>query len=167
MVSRRPIPAATRGAGIAFFAALAAVACTSSTRPKIEPPEVAVESVRVLGLADARASLSVGLRLTNPNDFGLAVDAVDFQVELDGRPAVDAHSVRIDPLPAHGDAKVDLAGRVDVTAVANALMTLGTQLPVGYVLRGTARLPDGTALPFSRTGEITVARFDRALGPRP
>lgn len=152
---------------IAVLAAVLFAAACTSNRPKIEPPAVTLESVRVLRLADAKASLSLTLRLTNPNPFDLSVAGVDFQVDLDSRPAVNARSVRMDPLPPGGEAKVELAGSVDVTVVATALMTLGTQLPVEYVLRGTVTLRDGTALPFSHKGEIPVARFERALGARP
>lgn len=150
----------------ALVATLLLASCTPP-RPKVEPPEVTVERVRILRIAEAQASLTLTLRLTNPNNFALAVAAIDFEVTLDGRPTANVHSVRIDPLPAGGQATVELAGRVDVGAVAAALMTLGTQLPVAYVLKGTATLPDGTALPFARKGEIPVARFERALGARP
>ena len=75
--------------------------------------------------------------------------------------------MHIDALPAGGEAKVELAGRVDVAALATALMTLGSQLPVPYALSGTVTLKNGTALGFSRKGEIPVMRFDRALGSRP
>jgi len=150
----------------ALVAVLFAIACTSA-RPKIDPPAVTLESVRILGIADAKANISLTLRVANPNNFDLAVDAVDFEVTLDGRTATSARSVRIEPLPAGGESKVELAGRVDVTAVAGALMTLGSQLPVEYVLKGSATMRDGTTLPFSRKGEIPVARFGGALGARP
>lgn len=153
--------------GIAALAALLfATACTS-IRPKIDPPAVTLESVRILRIADAKANISLILRLANPNSFALTIDATDFEVMLDGRPAASVRSVRIEPLPAGGESKVELAGRVDVGAVATALMTLGSQLPVEYALKGTATLRDGTTLPFSRKGEIPVARFEGALGARP
>jgi len=38
---------------------------------------------------------------------------------------------------------------------------------VPYALTGTVTLKNGTALAFSRKGEIPVVRFDRALGSRP
>jgi hypothetical protein len=46
-------------------------------------------------------------------------------------------------------------------------MTFGSQLPVAYSVSGTITLKNGTALPFSRKGEIPLARSDRALGSRP
>jgi LEA14-like dessication related protein len=153
--------------GIAALAALFfATACTS-TRPKIDPPAVTLESVRILRIAEGRANVSLVLRLANPNSFALTIDAIDFEVMLDGRPAASGRSGRVEALPAGGDARLELAGRVEVAAVATALMMLGSQLPVDYALKGTATLRDGTALPFARKGEIPVARFEGALGARP
>jgi len=136
-------------------------------RPKIEPPQITLEAVRIVRIAEARADVSVNLKLSNRNDFELAIDLVEFDLALDGRPAINSRSVHIDALPAGGEAKVELAGRVDVAALATALMTLGSQLPVPYALSGTVTLKNGTALGFSRKGEIPVMRFDRALGSRP
>jgi LEA14-like dessication related protein len=151
---------------VGLVAIIAAAACTSG-RPRIEAPSVTVESVRILRIADAKAALSVSLKLANPNDFALPLDAIACDVTLDRRPAASVHSVRMDPLPAGGEAKVELAGQVDVTAVATSLMALGAQLPIEYTLNGTATLRDGTALPFSRKGQISVARFEGALGLHP
>jgi LEA14-like dessication related protein len=141
-------------------------ACTSIPT-KLDPPVVTLETVRILSVADARANVTLVLRFSNPNRFDLVVDAIDYEVTLDGRPAATGRSIHIDPLPAGGDARVELAGRVDVAALATALMTLGSQLPVAYTFKGTATLRDGSVLAFSRKGEIPVARFDRILGSRP
>jgi LEA14-like dessication related protein len=141
-------------------------ACTSiPTKP--DPPVVTLETVRILSVADARANVALVLRLSNPNRFDLVVEAIDYEATLDGRPAATGRSVRIEPLPAGGDARVEIAGRVDVAAVATALMTLGSQVPVAYTFKGTVTLRDGSVLAFSRKGEIPVARFDRVLGSRP
>jgi len=150
----------------ACAALLLASACTGM-RSKIEPPQITLETVRVVRIAEGKADLSASLRLANRNDFELAIDAIEFDLQLDGRPAVSSRTVHVDALPPGGEAKVDLAGRIDVAAVATALMTLGSQLPVPYVLSGTVTLRNGTALAFSRKGEIPVVRFDRALGSRP
>ena len=150
----------------ALFVLFLGAACTS-TPTKPDPPAVTLETVRILRVADARADVVLVLRLTNPNRFDLVVDAIEYDITLDGRPAATGRSVRIDPLPAGGDAKIELAGRVDVAAVATALMTLGSQLPVVYMFKGSVTLRDGSVLAFSRKGEIPVARFDRLMGSRP
>jgi LEA14-like dessication related protein len=141
-------------------------ACTAA-RSKIEPPAITLDWIRVGRIAEAKADVSLKLTLANHNEFELPIDRVEFDVTLDGRPAVTGRSVHVDPLPPGGEAKVDLAGRVDTTAVATALMTLGSQLPVPYAVSGTLTLRNGTALGFSRRGEIPVTRFEGALGARP
>jgi LEA14-like dessication related protein len=149
-----------------LFVLFLAAACTSiSTKP--DQPVVALEAVRILSVADARANVVLVLRLSNPNRFDLVVDAIEYEATLGGRPAATGRSVRIEPLPAGGDARIEIAGRVDVAAVATALMTLGSQVPVAYTFNGTVTLRDGSVLAISRKGEIPVARFDRVLGSRP
>ena len=73
----------------------------------------------------------------------------------------------MDQLPPQGEAKVELSGRVEIGAIATALMSIGSQLPIDYVVLGTITLRDGTALPFAHKGRVPVARFDRGFGPRP
>jgi len=152
---------------VALGAVIVAAACTSTTRHGIEAPSVTVEGVRIVRIADAKASVSVSLKLANPNPFALPLDAIACDFTLDRRPAASVHSVHMDPLPAGGEAKLELAGQVDIAVVATSLMALGTQLPVEYTLAGSATLRDGTALPFSGKGQITVARFEGALGLHP
>jgi LEA14-like dessication related protein len=151
---------------LAVCCALLASAC-AGTRPRIEPPTITLDSVRVERIAGGKAEVALKLTLANHNDVELPVERIDFDVALDGRPAVSGRSVHVDPLPPGGEAKVDLAGKVDVAAVATALMTVGSQLPVPYELSGTLMLRNGTALSFSRKSEIPVLRFQGLMGGRP
>ncbi len=153
-----------RGALIAVL--LLAAACVPYGN-QFESPEVTLESLRILRIAEGKAELAIGLRVFNPNAFALPVDRVEFDVYVDGRSAATSRSVRVDSLPPRGEAKVELAGRVDMAAVATALMSIASQLPVDYAMKGTVTLTDGTALPFARKGRIAVAPFDRAYGSRP
>jgi LEA14-like dessication related protein len=152
---------------LALVVAVALAASCASLTPKFEPPQVTLESLRILRIADGKADLSVRLRLTNPNNVDLTIDAVEVEVLLDGRQAASSRSIHVDKMPAGGEARIDMTGRVDVAAVATALMTLGSQLPVDYVVKGAATLPGGSIVVFGQKGQIPVARFDRAFGPRP
>jgi LEA14-like dessication related protein len=152
-----------RSTGI--FAMLLVAACTS-VAPRIEPPEVTLENVRVKRIVDNRAEISVELKLFNPNSMTLPVKAVDYEVTLDGRPAANGHTVRVDTLPPRGEGKVELAGRVDVGAIATSMMALGSQLPVAYALRGTVTVEGWAPISFSRSGKIPVTRLDSAFGSR-
>jgi len=153
--------------GVGFAAGALLVSACAVVPPRPDPPLVTLEAVKVLRVAESKADISLRLRLGNPNDFDLRFESIAFDVSFDGRTAVNGRSARIDTLPARGEASVDIAGRVDIGAIATALMTLGSQLPVDYVVRGSATLAGGTVLQFSRKGQIPVAQFDRAFGPRP
>jgi len=149
-------------------AVLLVAACTPTpTQPTFEPPVVSVERVRILRIAEGKAAVSLDLRVANPNAYALPIAAVNVDATLDGRPAATTHSLHIDPIPAGGEAHAELAGQVDVTAVATALMTLGARVPIEYTVNGHATLDDGTVLPFSRKGDIPIAHFDRLMGTRP
>ena len=150
---------AARYIAVVFFIA----ACATPTQ-RIEAPQVTLESVRVTRVVDGKAELLVGLRLTNPNASTLAVKAVDYEITLDNRPAASGHTVRVDTLPPGGEGKVDLAGRVDVGAVATAMMALGSQLPVAYTLKGNVTVQDWAPISFSRSGKIAISKFDSAFG---
>jgi LEA14-like dessication related protein len=143
------------------------ITACATPAPRIEAPQVSLESVRVTRIVDGKAELSVGLRLSNPNASALPLKAVDYEITLDNRPAASGHSLRVDTLPPGGDAKVDLAGRVDVGAVAAALMVLGSQLPVAYTLKGSVTVQGWAPIPFSRSGKIEVSKFDSAFGTPP
>ena len=158
---------AQAAARIFAAAAILIITACATSAPRIESPQVSLESVRVIRIVDGKAELSVGLRLNNPNASPLSITAVDYEITLDNRPAASGHTVRVDTLPAGGEAKVDLAGRVDVGAVAAALMVLGSQLPVGYTLKGSVTVQDGAPIPFSRSGKIEVSKFDSAFGTPP
>jgi LEA14-like dessication related protein len=134
---------------------------------QFETPEVTLDTMRILRIADAKAEFAVSLRVYNPNAYALPVDRIEVDVTVDGRPAAASRSAHVGLLPPQGEAKVELSGRVDISAVATALMTIGSQLPVDYAVKGTITLTDGTALPFARKGRIPVVRFDRGFGPRP
>ena len=151
---------------VALAASLLVAACASGP-PSIAAPEVNLESVRVTRIVDGKAEVLVGLRLYNPNAMALPVKALDYEITLDKRPAASGRTLRVDTLPAGGEGKVDLAGRVDVGAVATALMALGSQLPVAYTLTGTVTVQGWAPIAFSRDGKIAVSKFDSAFGSRP
>ena len=145
---------------------LFAAACASLV-PRVDAPQVSVESVRVLRIVDQRAEIAVKLRLVNPNTVELAVTGLEYEITLDGRPAASGRTTRVDPLPPGGEGTVEIGGRVDVGVIATAMMALSAQWPVKYTIDGKVNLQNAPlALPFSRKGEIAISR-DTAIGPRP
>lgn len=50
------------------------------------PPRVSVAEVDLRSLGVIEQRFDVGLRVANPNDFGLVIEALDFELEVNGRP---------------------------------------------------------------------------------
>jgi len=167
---RRRKAARARGSplvtGALLVVVLFAAACASLV-PRFDAPQVNIEAVRVLRVVDSRAEIAVKLRVVNPNDMELAINGLEYEVTLDGRAAANGRTTRVEPLPPNGQGTVEITGRVDIGAVATAMMAVSSQLPVKYTLSGKVTLQSGPPLPFSRKGEIAISRFDPATGPRP
>jgi len=49
-------------------------------------PKVRVAEVNIISLGFFEQRFDVGLRITNPNDFDLTIEALDFELEVNGRP---------------------------------------------------------------------------------
>ena len=111
--------------------------CAPVTTPQIEPPQVTLESVRVTRIVDQRAELLVEIKLSNPNasTFGGRRPRLRNHCSTVVRRRAGAR-VRVETLPAGGEAKVELTGRVDIAAIATAMMALGSQLPVAVHAQG-------------------------------
>lgn len=67
---------------LAFAMALAAC---SGLPYNAKPPKVSVAEVDVRSLGLFEQRFDVGLRVSNPNDFDLGIEALEFELELNGR----------------------------------------------------------------------------------
>ena len=76
------------------------LAACAALPPGAQPPRVSLAdvSLRSLGLLEQRFELE--LRLVNPNDFDLKIEALDFELEVNGRPFAQGFSRVTMLLPA-------------------------------------------------------------------
>ena len=134
--------------------------------PRLTPPRVAVESVRVDRINGTEASFVVTLNLTNPNARGIAVDAIDATLAIEDVPVGNATLKSPLRLPANGDATATLQARAGLAAVlrigadiaqrAQEQKGTGQATQVRYAVSGTATLEGGWSIPFSRSGEFRI-----------
>ncbi|MFN3543302.1 MAG: LEA type 2 family protein [Thiobacillus sp.] len=124
--------------------------------PNALPPRVAVAGIdpRQVGVLEQR--FDVGLRIANPNDFDLVVEALEFELEVNGRPfarGVSRTSTRI-------EAASTTLLNVDAATLSKDLLrqlkalspeTLKTGLP--YRVKGRVKIERSPAwLPFDHSG---------------
>ncbi|MEO8344287.1 MAG: LEA type 2 family protein [Betaproteobacteria bacterium] len=153
---------------IARFALLVGVAVLTGCddAPRLAPPRVAVESVRLERVTGTEATFVVTLNVANPNAREIAVDAIDASVTIEEVPVGIATLRSPLRLPANGDALATLQARAGLAAVlrvgaeitqrAQEQRGTGQATMVRYAVVGTATLEGGLPIPFSRNGEFRI-----------
>jgi LEA14-like dessication related protein len=129
--------------------------------PRIEPPGVTVEGVRLDRMESVDAWFVAAVRLSNPNDRDVTVERLDASLRIEGQPVATAALVAPVTVPAHASAPASIRARTGMDAVlrANAAaMRRGegtSAVPsLRYELAGEAKLAGGLAVPFRRSGEV-------------
>lgn len=145
-----------------FAAALLLAAC--ATVGKLEAPTVAVTQVEIDRLTAADARFTVTVRLTNPNDREIAVDAITADLMVENIAVGRATLTSPVRLPARGETSATIASRADLMASLRATAEIARRLQeqgdagsrVRFNVSGVATLNGGTVVPFSRSGEFSL-----------
>jgi LEA14-like dessication related protein len=147
---------------LALLAALLLAAC-AAMRP-LEPPKVAVTQVEMDRLTAVDARFNIMVRITNPNDREVAVDAIVADLLIENVPIGRAVLTAPVRLPARGETTASMAARADYAASLRASAEIARHLGeqgnagshVHFAVSGQATLDGGTTIPFSRSGEFTL-----------
>jgi|ThiBioDrversion3_1041553.scaffolds.fasta_scaffold162428_2 LEA14-like dessication related protein len=127
--------------------ALTLAACSSLPYNAV-PPRVGVADVEVKSLGLFEQTFDVGLRVSNPNDFDITIEGLDFTLEVNGRPF------------ASGVSQVS----VRVPAVASAVLRVDAVMESKNLIRQLKTLPPATlaeGVPYRIKGRVKV---DKASG---
>jgi LEA14-like dessication related protein len=150
--------ARTRAATL--LAALVVAACAALT-PHYERPELSLVGVELESAQLLTQRFRVRVRVVNPNDRALPVQAINFTIELDGdRLGVGATAAAF-TIPARGEGSFDALVTTDL---ATSLVKILPRLrdggpPVAYRLAGevSTALPFLRSIPFDQRGNFTLS----------
>lgn len=138
-----------------FFCALTVVGCAALPSAALAP-EVSVADIGIGRLGLFEQQFDVGLRIDNRNDFDLVVEALEFEIEVNGRPFARGLGRESQRLPALTSTVL----RVDAIMPSKNLVDQIRTLPpatlkagVPYRIHGRVRV-DRTSrwLPFDHAG---------------
>lgn len=137
-----------------FALVLGLTACSGLPRNAVAP-KLSVADVR-LGQVDLfEQRFDVGLKVENPNDFGLTIEALEIELEVSGRPFARGVSHEATRLAASATTVV----RVDAVTQSNDLIRQLKTLPgmlkdgVPYRIRGRVKTDRSPLwLPFDHAG---------------
>jgi len=143
---------------------LALAACAAV--PRLEPPKVTVDTVRVDRLTATAADFSVTLGLVNPNPQEIAVAAINADLTIEDVRIGMARLASPVRVPAGGEGKAMLVAHADLSATIQAAVAAAKRAEaqpaaaptVRYAVSGAAMLDSGVMIPFARSGEFAWPR---------
>lgn len=141
------------------LALLAAAGCANLAT--LEAPEVQVTSLQLLEPAPGSLEqrFAVGLRLVNPNNRSLAVDGLDFELDVNDRRLARGVTNRAFELPSLGEAETSVIVTTSVFDLLRQAVELGSrrETSMDYRLRGRLHLGSGfvRTVPFDHRGKLT------------
>lgn len=147
-------------AGLAVVTLLLAGAGCATIAP-LEAPEVQVTRLELLepmpGSLEQR--FAVGLRVINPNNRGITVDGLDFELDLNDRRLARGVSNQRFELPRLGEAESTVVVTTSVLDILRQALEFGQRrdAPLDYRLRGRLHLGSGfvRSIPFDYRGALT------------
>ncbi|OGU21562.1 MAG: hypothetical protein A2580_15945 [Hydrogenophilales bacterium RIFOXYD1_FULL_62_11] len=139
------------------LASLGLVACSglpwNAVAPKVSVADVGIKS---LGLLEQR--LDVGLRISNPNDFALTIEALELELEVNARPFASGVSRDATRVPAVASAMLRVDTFMQSKDLIQQLKTLsqgGLKAGVPYRLKGRFKTDKSSRWQsFDRTGVV-------------
>ena len=141
---------------LAGLIALGMTACSglplNAVAPRVSVAEVDIKN---LGLFEQR--FDVGLRVNNPNDFDLIIEALDFELELNGRPFAKGLTRVTTQVPAASSSLVQVDAVTQSTNLIQQFKTLPDALKGGvpYRIRGRVKTDLSSRwLPFEQNGVV-------------
>lgn len=145
---------------------LASVGCSAVTKALTKPwnaPEVEVTSLRPVQIGLQQQTLLIGLRIRNPNDRALPIDAMSYRLSLEGEEIAAGSGELRRRIPAFGEGSAEVSVISDAARLAAKLPALMLQSrPWRYRITGTVTLVGAIPIPYGYAGEIDPNTLLRA-----
>lgn len=149
----------TKGRLMLFALTLLVGAC-SGLKPKA--PEVSVAGIELRELGASEQRIGIKLKLRNPNARDIPIEALSFDVELNGEHFARGNSDAAVTLPGSGEAMMDVSAITTLSVLLHQIGEMqgsGREL-VPYVIRGqVSSAAVGGNVPFTSHGEFKLPRL--------
>jgi LEA14-like dessication related protein len=142
-------------------AALCVLLAACALRPHLEPPQLSVSEVDIQGSDLWHQRLRVRMHVQNPNNRVLAVQDLEYTLEVEGQQLASGSNAESFTVPALGETDFDMNVS---TNLAGTLLTLLSRGPdalnqgVAYRLTGKVTLSEGwiRSIPFDERGNFKL-----------
>lgn len=128
----------------------------------MEPPNVTLADLRPRGMTVFEQQYDIALRIQNPNDRALAINGLNFTVDLNGKEFARGVGNEKTIIPAFGDGLIHLTVTSSTFDWIRQLERFGKNQDKDftYALSGSLYLDNagGHKLPFTRSGTLPKGR---------
>ena len=134
---------------IPFVISLWALSACSSLGSRIEPPTITLAGIEPLNMTLFEQTYMLKLRVQNPNDFDLPLEAMNYVLELNGSKFANGVSRKPVTIPAYDSAIIE-------TEVISSLVSLFGQIQ-DFALKGTGNMQ------YRLLGDVNVGNWDTRI----
>ena len=122
-------------------------------------PDIELVNVRPLNVSVTQQKLRFTLRVSNPNNFELPVESIDFIARFNGSNIANGKSTQTVSIPANSDGELTLDVTAGLDRLVTTLRTLleGQTLNLDYELEGTVKIENWSSpVPFDVVGAMNL-----------
>lgn len=139
----------------------------SGSLPMIKLPDITVASLEVNNINFSEADLTLNLQVDNPNGFGLLVNALSYDLNVNGRNWIEGQSGREITIRENDSNRISIPISLNISEIGSSVVQLLTSSSdISYKLNGTfdfgATHPlldnNHTLFDFDRQGQLPVIR---------
>jgi LEA14-like dessication related protein len=147
--------------------AAAVSACGGPKLPDAEVPDVSLAGLSFTEAGLFEQAFTLQLRLKNPNDFDIPVDALNFALAVNEAPFAEGLSNQNFTLPASAEIIVPVEVRIGTNDLIERVTAIGTGRRLSYELTGTADIDSWFAapVPFNRSGKLALPELPGLTSP--
>ena len=151
-----------------FLVALLALLAGCASLSGLEKPRVSLADLQLKDATLFSQTFRVGLRVENPNPFGVKLQAAEVNVDLNGQQFAQGLSSEGIELPGYGTSLVMVDVNTSMLGLVQQLLKLSANQRLPYEISGTLHLSHGLSLavPFHQKGELDWSMLG-AGNPRP
>lgn len=146
-----------------FWVLLVVVALLAACAPRLQKPEISLVGIDLVGLGLVEQRFVLRLRIRNPNDVDLPVNALNFDVELNARHFARGVSDKPVLIPRQGETILEVK---TVSRLAEILKPLrdaqkNGRERIGYRVFGSVDLEGFGSIPFDRSGDVSLSFLEK------
>jgi LEA14-like dessication related protein len=143
-----------------LLAALFLLGACAGLRTPLVAPKVSVEGIVIGEVRGGEASVTLLMRVENPNAIDLTLQSLRFAFSLNEIALTNGGTIKAGTIEAGGSKVIDVDTRTDMNAVLRLVALSATRrtLSLRYALEGEAIVQNGVHLPFSHRGDIPLPR---------